>query len=975
MNFIVPLLRRAAQSMTAFALILMGGGMVRAATFTVTSTVDPGDGLCSAAGVGDGCTLREAIAAANATMDADVIEFAAGVTGTITLQSAAGPLVVRSRITINGPGARLLAVSGNVQHRLLTVDVSPFVFDDTKLRISGLTLKEGWVAGSAGASVSGGGVFVSANTTLEMYQCTMSNNRVIGGSGTGGGAAGGTGRGGAVSNAGNATLYRCTFTGNGAFGGNGAVNTAQFGFGGTGGAGLGSAVFNDATGELYLDTSTLASNVSGGGNGGNDLSFGGGNGGAGYGAVYNLGTMTVTSCTLAANTGQGGAGGLGNNFINNGAGGARAGGMVSGGGTSTVRSTVCAGNQGNSGVVSDIAGIFNSGGYNLIGSRDGGTGFTQTSDQSGTTAVPLAAGLGNLQDNGGPTNTMLPANASLLIDRGKSYGVPIGDCSNVFGIPCLPVVFFGDQRGLTRPVDVGNLTNPAGGDGADIGAVEVDLPQPGPDYLVTTLNDHNDGVASYQDCTLREALAFANATAGSSVITFRADLAGHMELLPALGTLEIQGPTSISATGVSIVGTGTFRLFKVTGGPSMLAGLVLYAGTGYAQLAGQPTLGGGIYNSSALTLVDCSVLSCTSIGSLATAPGATGLGGYGGGVGNAAGGTLTLRRCMFWGNQAFGGDGGNGETPPAQTNAGTGGAGRGGAVFNEAGATLTAENCTFASNSATGGRGGASTAPASLGGAGGAAGGGAIANQGSMTLTALTVTGNAVNPGPGGTSNTGDGPAGVAYGGGLQSLAGATSSLVRSTICAGNTATSGGADADGVFTSGGWNLLGSRTRTTGFNFTADQGGTDAAPLNALLGPLGLNGGPTETCALLTGSPALDRGKNFSLTTDQRGAPRTSDNTSLVNAIGGDGTDIGANEYLPPYTGEPKVVSIRLEGSTCHIVVRAPPGQYYRLQFSDDLVTPFAFLGSIYQSDFLNQIEFTDPGPLPARRFYRARTFP
>jgi hypothetical protein len=50
---------------------------------------------------------------------------------------------------------------------------------------------------------------------------------------------------------------------------------------------------------------------------------------------------------------------------------------------------------------------------------------------------------------------------------------------------------------------------------------------------------------------------------------------------------------------------------------------------------------------------------------------------------------------------------------------------------------------------------------------------------------------------------------------------------------------------------------------------------------------------------MAGSPAIDAGTGVgltgTLTKDQRGSPRTFDNTSVTNASGGDGTDIGAYE--------------------------------------------------------------------------------
>src|SRR5262245_57345003 len=48
----------------------------------VTSLADPGDGVCDVAGVGDGCTLREATLAAGVSAE---ITFAPGLSGAIEL--------------------------------------------------------------------------------------------------------------------------------------------------------------------------------------------------------------------------------------------------------------------------------------------------------------------------------------------------------------------------------------------------------------------------------------------------------------------------------------------------------------------------------------------------------------------------------------------------------------------------------------------------------------------------------------------------------------------------------------------------------------------------------------------------------------------------------------------------------------------------------------------------------------------------
>lgn len=93
----------------------------------------------------------------------------------------------------------------------------------------------------------------------------------------------------------------------------------------------------------------------------------------------------------------------------------------------------------------------------------------------------------------------------------------------------------------------------------------------------------------------------------------------------------------------------------------------------------------------------------------------------------------------------------------------------------------------------------------------------------------------------------------------------------------------------------------------GYNLSSDDASgaltaaTDLTNTDPRLGPLQDNGGPTFTCALLSDSPAIDQGKNFSGERyDQRGPGfvRTFEFSSILNARGGDGTDIGAFEVQP-----------------------------------------------------------------------------
>ena len=109
----------------------------------------------------------------------------------------------------------------------------------------------------------------------------------------------------------------------------------------------------------------------------------------------------------------------------------------------------------NSGEISpDVIGVVTSMGWNLIGITDGSSGWT-TNDFVGDSSSPLNPRIGPCQDNGGPVWTMCPITSSPARDQGKS------------GLAT-------DARGGRRIVDFPNIPNAPGGDGSDIGAVEVD---------------------------------------------------------------------------------------------------------------------------------------------------------------------------------------------------------------------------------------------------------------------------------------------------------------------------------------------------------------------------------------------------------------------------------------------------------------------------------------------------------------------
>jgi hypothetical protein len=389
------------------------------------------------------------------------------------------------------------------------------------------------------------------------------------------------------------------------------------------------------------------------------------------------------------------------------------------------------------------------------------------------------------------------------------------------------------------------------------------------DSLADVINA-NDGVT-----TLREAIIEANATA-TDEITFAASLnldmtPGEIELTE--GELVIDSDVTITGPGVSQLdinadedddGVGESRVFSITAGISAIL-------KGLAITRGNSTSGGGIWNAGNLALDQVAIANCQATGD-------------GGGIYNA--GTLTLNNSTVSGNSA----------------------GVGGGIYSTADGILTLNNSTVSGNTATNGNGGGiynatngtsdgvltlSNTTISANTASGDGGG--IANTGDLTLNNSTISGNSASDDGGGIYNAGQLEATSTTvadnSDGLFATTSATSQL-GNTIVAGNVAD---ADVNGTFTSLGHNLIGNGSGGSGFTAAGDQVGTSSAAIDAELGPLQDNGGPTWTHQLLTGSPAIDAGDNDGVPAiDQRGAPRILDgdlSDQLAATI-----DIGAFEF-------------------------------------------------------------------------------
>ncbi len=788
---------------------LLPTGPASATTITVTSTADPGDGTCTGAGIADGCTLREAIAASNSARDDDdIIVFAPGVTGIINL---AGVLPDLSRITLSGPGANQLTVQRDAGGQYPIFRFRSFAI----ATLSGLTIKNG-DAGTddTGLRRVGGGIQNLGQAKVTVNNCTLSNNT-----------------GGAIFNNGFMTLTNSTLRNNSESGG----------------------ILNLATGDIGFDSATLiATNCTFSGNSNTTGGPGGISNRATANVVDSRASLYVTSCTFSNNICGvlGGASDIANAAVH---------------ASHLAMAIVEVGHtifQGDGGTwhLANSGGSFNSRGYNL--SDDNGSGFLDTMGDRSLTDAKLDPN--GLRQNGGPTPTIALLPGSLAVNGGDPNFKPPPDF---------------DQRGPGFPrVARGRL---------DIGAFELhDTKQSGPTFTVNTNDDSvntDDGVCGTTHCTLREAIGAANDASGANTIVFADSGRGTITL--TRGELSLTGSTTVQGPGarlLAVSGNSASRIFSFAADKtSLMSGLTLRDGGQSGLLIGATT-GGGVFNQGTLTLTDCTLSNNGAHGGNALLTGSGGSG-NGGAIYNAVGATLTLNRCTLSGNSATGGKGADASFKGGPSN---GGNGSGGAIYNAAGASLTIKNCTFFNNSASGGPGGNGDT-----GAGGGAGNGAVFNQGTLSVTACTLSGNQGTGGAGGTGSAGTNGAPGKGSGGLSANGGA--STVRNTISVGNSGDNGGgADMDGPFTSLGYNLIGNGSSFSG---PGDQiGVTDAK-----LGPLQDNGGPTDTMALLIGSPALDKGKAFGLTTDQRGQVRPFDDLTLANANGGDGSDIGAFEDVPP----------------------------------------------------------------------------
>jgi hypothetical protein len=438
-----------------------------AVTIAVSNTNDAGAG-----------SLRQALADAN---PGDTIDLS-GVSGTITLTS--GQLDIDDAVTITGPGASTLAISGNGASRVFQMDsdlgggtvtitgvtitggnttgqgaginfycdsgsgnlvidsvvitgntdedLGAGLYFDRCHNGSNLTIANSVISNNTATDSGGGGIWFDEGETLTIQNTTVANNR---GAYYGGGLY--------FDDGANLVVLNSTFSGNQASQGGDAE--------GSGGA----IQITDLTGSALIANSTISGNSAIDNGGGINLESG---------------SLTLEQATISGNTAGAGGDGL---YLGYGSSSDAAAQRAQRGkqattdaaegpsaqavGTVAIAGTIIAGNADGT---DDVGGAPDGGNAATVTSSvTGGVNNVTVTDGGGNQTGVTDPGLAALAANGGPTETMALLAGSAAIDAGPNP------------VPDFPGNEF-DQRGPGFARVVGSAV--------DVGAYEVQEPAPAP---------------------------------------------------------------------------------------------------------------------------------------------------------------------------------------------------------------------------------------------------------------------------------------------------------------------------------------------------------------------------------------------------------------------------------------------------------------------------------------------------------------
>lgn len=606
------------------------------ATFTVLNLGDSGDG-----------SLRQAVLDANALPGADDIRFADGLQGTIALTG--GQLSITDHLTIDGPGAGLLAVSGNHQSRVFNISGGAVV------GIDDLTITGGQVVGDGGGILNTGG-------TLTLDRVVLTDNHAVATTNNA------NGRGGAVANIAGATLMvtDCEFTGNQARGGGpgtatGALNVR-----------CGAGIFNQGS-VLTVARSAFTGNLSIGGPAGVRAQGGGINSILGS-------TATITDCTFVGNQGIAGDGNGGSGLVGLG----RAGALFNDASVMTVENCLIEGNVARGG--SNIT----AGGRTALA---GGGGGIFNSDQ-GVLVLRDCTIRGNLA-LGGSNNIGTGVEGEI----GSAFGGGLGNVGAVTITDCL----FEDNEARGGNGNRGRSGNFQYVGSASGGAI----------FTAARNMSGAPASLSLDDVKVRNNRAVGGdgntqgVFAGMGIGGGLANNGSNPTVAPGGSTITLLDCTVTNNQAVGGIGAAA----QGGGVANVLGGVVHIADSTLTKNAarggdGADGLGGGIYNGAASThplnfnaptvlTVEGSVITHNRAQGSAAGAGTAAGDGLGGGLWN--GGTAVVRDSELSYNFALGGDGADGS--------GGGGDGFGGGAYNAAAGSLRLERCTATKNHANGGEG------------------------------------------------------------------------------------------------------------------------------------------------------------------------------------------------------------------------------------------------------------------------------
>ncbi len=457
---------------------------------------------------------------------------------------------------------------------------------------------------------------------------------------------------------------------------------------------------------------------------------------------------------------------------------------------------------------------------------------------------------------------------------------------------------------------------------------------------VLTVNSTADTTSAGNVLTLREAIDLVDGTLGRSLTAAeQAQVTGNLANNPVIqfnlptgsqtitltgGALDITSPVTINGPGagaLTINGSNQDRVFVIGtiftqnlglavsiggltiadgnqgyGGGLLNFGTLTVSNTTFANNTAASSGGGGLYNDGVLNLSN-STFTANTVTS----------GGAGGGLENNGSGTATVSNCTFTGNNApvtgpSAGSGagiGNSGTMTLSNSTFTGNtaASDGGAIYNDG--ALTVSTTTFANNTALSDGGGIRSSGTSLtlnsstfnGNYAAGAGGGIEISDAQAAITNCTFVNNSsISQGGGIEAESAGGPVIItnttitgnrSIDGSLERLGGGLyndrATTLFNTIVIGNFQGAAPSttpnDVSGYVNSGSaYNLIG----TIGSGLVNGVDGNQIGLVSPLLGALANNGGPTQTVALLPGSPAIGAGSTAYVTpgeTDQRGLPR------------------------------------------------------------------------------------------------------